>query len=89
MGGVKNTINKLNRNSGGPQEELRWGIGGGEVGDPGSQRHLAFSHQRGELCKRKATLLPPVIVHVCRAPAISTLCVQYLLWLPQQPYCLS
>lgn len=62
MGGVKNNINKPNRNSGGPQEGLRWGIGSGGVEDPGSQRHLAFSHQGGELCKRKTTLLLLVTV---------------------------
>lgn len=53
MGGVKNNINKLNRNSGGPQEGLRWDVGGGRAGDLGSQHHSAFSHQGGELCKKK------------------------------------
>lgn len=62
-GGVKNNINKLNRNPGGPREGLRWGMGGAEVGDPSSQRHLAFGHQSGEFCKRKedTLLLSPAI----------------------------
>lgn len=69
MGGVKNNINKLNRNSGGPQEGLRWGVGGGGVGDPGSQRRLAFSHQGGEFCKRKTTNTVTAGDGVCCASA--------------------
>lgn len=88
MGGVKNNINKLNRNSGGPQGGLRWGVAGGGVGDPGSQRHLAFSHQGGEFCKRKTTLLPPVTVSAAHQ-LLTTLRVQYLLWLCLPSYCLS
>lgn len=86
--GVKNSINKLNGNSGGPREGLRWGVGGGEVGDPGSQRHLAFSHQSGELCKRRRTLLAPMTVSTAHQ-LFSTPRGQYLLGLRLPPYCLS
>jgi hypothetical protein len=55
-GGVKNNINKLNRNAGGQQQEgLRWGVWGRGGEAWGSQRLLAFSHQRGEFCKGKKT----------------------------------
>lgn len=54
-GGVKNNINKLNRNTGGQPEGPSWGVWGGEVGDPGQLEPLSFQPPEWRILQEKMT----------------------------------
>lgn len=55
QGGVKNNINKLNRNAGGWQEGLRSGVRGGEVEDPGPSEPLSFQPPGRRILRKTTT----------------------------------
>lgn len=55
MGGVKNNINKLNRNAGGWQEGLRLSVQGREVEDLGQSVLLSFQPPEWRILQKKMT----------------------------------
>lgn len=71
-GGVKNNTNKLNRNSGGPQEGLRWGFWGWRGGGPKQSAPLSFQPPKWRILQKKNdTVLSTTIVRVSAVHQLS------------------